>query len=170
MKLHVLYILFVLFSFSCAKEKRKALYYNDLSTESAQAYYDTYEVPFREENGVKYIEVKVNGVDFEMIFDTGCSTTLLSLAEAKYLYDKGRLTEKDFIGMSKSQIADGSIVENMVVNLEEVIIGNQISCENVKAVVVKNVKAPLLLGNEVLDRLATITINNESNTLKFDLK
>jgi dihydroorotate dehydrogenase (NAD+) catalytic subunit len=45
-----------------------------------------------------------------------------------------------------------------------------ISCPNVKATVSCNVQAPLLLGNEVLDRVATITIDNTNQTLKFNLK
>ena len=127
-------------------------------------------VPFRNKEGVKYVQVSVNGVGFEMIFDTGCSGTLISVAEARYLYDKGQLTNDDIIGVSQSQIADGSIVENMVVNLKEVVINGEICCPNVQATVSSSVNAPLLLGNEVLDRLATIQIDNEREALIFKLK
>ena len=63
-------------------------------------------IPYKESKGVKIIAVKVNGVGLEMIFDTGCSGTLISIAEANYLYQKGLLTENDFLGISKSMIAD----------------------------------------------------------------
>lgn len=127
-------------------------------------------VPFRSQGGVKFVQVSVNGVGFEMIFDTGCSNTLISLAEAKYLYDKGTLTDDDFVGVTQSQIADGSIVENMVVNLKEVVIGGKIYCPNVMATVSNNLRGPLLLGNEVLDRVATIKIDNERDALIFNMK
>ncbi len=127
-------------------------------------------VPYENRDGVKYIDVKVNGVGFEMIFDTGCSSTLISIAEARYLYDKGKLTADDIYGLSPATIADGSIVVNMVINLREVIIDGQIRCNNVLATVSSNIDAPLLLGNEVLDRLATITIDNEKEVLYFNLK
>ena len=127
-------------------------------------------VPFRSEHGVKYVQVKVNGVGFDMIFDTGCSGTLISVAEANYLYQKGLLTEEDFRGKSQSQIADGSVVENMVVNLREVVINDQIRCPDVEATVSASIHAPLLLGNEVLARLATIQIDNERQALIFRLK
>ena len=110
-------------------------------------------VPYEERGNVKYVDVSVNGFGFQMIFDTGCSGTLISVAEARYLYEKGYLTEDDFLGVTKSQIADGSIVENMVVNLKEVIIGNKILCKDVQATVSANNNAPLLLGNEVLNRV-----------------
>ena len=130
---------------------------------------DLVSVPFREESGVKYVEVEVNGVGFEMIFDTGCSTTLLSLAEANYLYQKGLLDESDILGTAQATVADGRVVENMVVNLKQVVIGGKILCTDVQAVVSGNVNAPLLLGNEVLNRVATITINNATSTLEFKL-
>lgn len=105
-----------------------------------------------------------------MIFDTGCSGALISVAEANYLYQKGKLTQDDILGTAQSQIADGSVVENMVVNLKEVVINDQILCPNVQATVSNNINAPLLLGNEILDRLATIKIDNEQEALIFKLK
>lgn len=158
---------------SCGGEKKKPIYV-DLEEATEETLYaqsgDEIVVPFRNENGVKYVAVKVNGVGFEMIFDTGCSGALISVAEANYLYQKGKLTQEDILGTAQSQIADGSVVENMVVNLKEVIINDQILCPDVKATVSGNINAPLLLGNEILDRLATIKIDNENETLNFKLK
>lgn len=127
-------------------------------------------IPFREEGGLKYVDVTVNGMDVEMIFDTGCSSTLISMAEANYLYQKGMLEEEDVLGLAQAVIADGSIVENAVVNLREVVIGGQVMCSDVTATVSENPAAPLLLGNEVLDRVATIEIDNERKALIFKLK
>lgn len=158
---------------SCTEEKKKPVFMDigDTNDESgyAEADYDV-AVPFRNDNGVKYVQVTVNGVGLEMIFDTGCSGALISMAEANYLYQKGKLTADDILGVTHSQIADGSIVENMVVNLREVVINGQVACPNVQATVSANINAPLLLGNAVLDRLATITIDNENETLNFKLK
>lgn len=158
---------------SCGGEKKKPIYV-DLDDTTEESLYaqsgDEIIVPFRNENGVKYVSVKVNDIGFEMIFDTGCSGALISVAEANYLYQKGKLTNDDFIGVAKSQIADGSVVEDMVVNLKEVVINDQILCPNVKATVSSNINAPLLLGNEILDRLATIKIDNINETLNFKLK
>lgn len=170
-------LFFLLFIVSCSnEEKKKAVYVDydntEMKTEEithAQSG-DEIVVPYRNENGVKYVSVKVNGVGFDMIFDTGCSGALISVAEANYLYQKGKLTQDDILGMSQSQIADGSIVENMVVNLKEVTINDQILCPDVKATVSNNINAPLLLGNEILDRLATIKIDNEKDALIFTLK
>ena len=158
---------------SCGKEKKKPIYYSETQLQEESNLFlnnDEIVIPFREESGVKYVSVKMNGLPCDMIFDTGCSLTLISLKEATYLYQKGELLEEDFMGTSRSQIADGSVVENMVVNLREVILDDKIICRDVAATVSNNIHAPLLLGNEVLDRLATITIDNENNHLIFKLK
>lgn len=127
-------------------------------------------VPFIENGGVKYIEVELNRTfSVRMILDSGCSGALISVAEAQHLYSKGVLTNDDFVGKSRSMIADGSIVENMVVNLREIIIGGQIICPNVQAIVSSNAQAPLLLGNEVLNRTASYTVDNQNKTINFKL-
>ena len=165
--------LFILFA-SCEKKKKTPVYFDSSDTEElvsedyAQSG-DEIVVPFQEEGGVKYVAVKVNGVGWDMIFDTGCSNTLISMAEANYLYQKGLLTSDDILGASQSMIADGSIVENMVVRLAEVVIDDKVRCTDVTATVSANVNAPLLLGNEVWNRLATVTIDNENQTLNLKL-
>lgn len=131
---------------------------------------DVVAVPFIENGGVKYIEVELNRTfTVRMILDSGCSGALISVAEAQHLYSKGVLTDDDFVGKSKSMIADGSVVENMVVNLREVIIGGKIICPNVQATVSSNAQAPLLLGNEVLNRTASYTVDNQNKTINFKL-
>lgn len=131
---------------------------------------DVVAVPFIESGGVKYIEVELNRTfTVRMILDSGCSGALISVAEAQHLYSKGVLTEDDFVGKSKSMIADGSVVENMVVNLREVIIGGKIICPNVQATISSNAQAPLLLGNEVLNRTVSYTVDNQNKTINFKL-
>lgn len=170
---------------ACADEKKKPVFYDngvDIEVDSLAADNERsvdYEqmsdveivsIPFTERNGVKYINVSVNGFGFEMIFDTGCSGTLISVAEANYLYQKGYLTQDDIIGVAKSQIADGSIVENMVINLKEVVLDGKIHYTDVTATVSANNNAPLLLGNEVLNRVAAYAVDNENQMINFKLK
>lgn len=171
----IIYTLTILCFFllsACGGKKKQSSYIDfdaDLPID-----YDT-EVPYRENGGIKFVHVKVNGVGWDMIFDTGCSGTLLSLSEARYLYERGLLTDDDILGFAHSQIADGSIVENMVVNLRKVSIiandGETIDCYNVVATVSNNIGAPLLLGNAVLDEVADdYTIDNTRKVISFNIK
>lgn len=127
-------------------------------------------IPFSVSGGVKTLPVTINGlINVNMIVDTGCSGCLISLSEARYLFEKGQLTEADFIGVGQSVIADGSIVENMVVRLKKIEIGGKLQATDITATVSENVAAPLLLGNEVLDRVRSISIDNESQCILFNL-
>lgn len=181
----ILLFLLAFMTISCGKEKKKPVFYdsgansetNSFETINRISNYspktnnsNIISIPFTERGGVKYVNVSVNGFGFEMIFDTGCSSTLISSAEANYLYQKGYLTTNDILGVTQSQIADGSIVENMVINLKEVIIDGKIPCFNVIATVSANNNAPMLLGNEVLDRVVSYEIDNQSKTINFTLK
>lgn len=190
MKLNILLTcgLSLLLLASCGekKEKKELVFYDSSDivedsesddSENNTVTYDAYSgneeiaIPFEEQNGVKLIDVTVNGqFSVKMILDSGCSGTLISIAEAKYLYEKGCFTQDDILGVTQSQIADGSIVENMVINLHELVIGNSISCSNVTATVSANTQAPLLLGNEVLNRVPSYSVDNENKVIKFNLK
>lgn len=167
---------------SCSEKKKQLAFYDnsDIENDSTEVYektkitYNSDEevvVPFEEQGGVKLIDVMVNRqFTVKMILDSGCSGTLISIAEAKYLYEKGCFTQDDILGTTKSQIADGSIVENMVINLRELVIGGQIACSNVTATVSANAQAPLLLGNEVLNRAPSYSVDNKNKVIKFKLR
>lgn len=131
---------------------------------------ETISIPYLEKNGVKYLAVKINGgPTFDMIVDTGCSGVLISIKEAQYLAQSGLLTREDYRGNALSSIADGSIVENMVFNIKEMIIGGKIVCSNVDVTVSNNISAPMLLGNGVFDRISSFSIDNANKQIKFHL-
>ncbi len=186
-------ILVVVLLCSCAKKSKKVVFYDvdntpesttvtqakDIPTpsevyDSIMVEYNTEDnevtVPFINRGGVKLIDVTINGeFTIPMILDSGCSTTLISIAEARYLYEKGCFSADDIIGVSQAQIADGSIVENLIINLRQLVIGGKIVCFNVKATVSANAEAPLLLGNEVLDRTPSYSVDNINHVIRFNL-
>lgn len=111
--------------------------------------------------GVYKIPCFVNGVKMNFIFDTGASNVCISMTEAIFLAKNGYLEDEDYIGRSKSQIADGSVVENMIINLHSIEIEG-IILTDVKAVVVNSINAPLLLGQSALQKLGRIEIDGDS--------
>jgi clan AA aspartic protease (TIGR02281 family) len=131
--------------------------------------YTVIPVPYTDYGGIKKIDVKVNSVPMKMIFDTGCSSALISVVEANFLYKNGYLSDDDIKGVVQAQIADGSIVENTIINLKELAIGDLV-CTDVEATVSNNCNAPLLLGNAVLDRVSSFTIDNENHIINFRVR
>lgn len=174
-----LIIISVVFLYSCGggnESKRVAVFEETVDSTDGDEFEDFEDcseviaVPFKEESGVKTVEVKINDViGVNMIVDTGCSGILISLSEAKYLIDKGTLTKDDIIGTGRSQIADGSIVENDMVLLHKVTIGNKLIAKDVVATVSSNMNVPLLLGNEVFDRVQSVSIDNRNKQILFHL-
>lgn len=130
-------------------------------------------VPYSELGGVKTIPVRLNGILMDMVYDTGCSGISLSWHEVQTLVKNGKLTEDDIIGASYTQIADGSYIQNLEINIREIEIGpegNSILMKNKTAGVKLNQTAPVLLGNNVLDELASVEVDNVGKTIKFNKK
>ena len=130
----------------------------------------TISIPYEDIGGVKTIPVKLNGITMNMIYDTGCSGIRLSLNEVQTLYKNGKLTANDILGSDYSSIADGSIVEVGKINIKEIIIGNDenaLVLHNKEARVSLNQIAPILLGNEVLDELASVEVDNVDKKINF---
>jgi hypothetical protein len=76
------------------------------------------------------------------------------------------ITADDIIGSARYVDANGDVSEGTVINLRKVDFGG-LELNNVRASVVRNQKAPLLLGQSVLGRLGKIEIDNTSQTLKI---
>jgi len=121
-------------------------------------------VPLTQEDGVMYLTIRVNDVPMKFIFDTGASLISMSTVEAEFLVKQGTLTEDDIVGTAYFSDANGDTNEGLIVNLRSVNIGG-IVVENVKASVVPNQEAPLLLGQTLLQQFGTITIDNKNKQL-----
>ena len=166
-------IIILLVITSCGGKKKKVVIPYVNYDSSVLNDYGTINIPYRLESGVKYVQVKINGLSTDMVFDTGCSMTLISMLEAQQLAKRGLLSKEDFLGTAKSSIADGSIVEDAVFNIRtlELSDGNRsIVCHDVITQVSSNTAAPVLLGNGVLDRVASYTVDNEAQLIRFKLK
>lgn len=100
----------------------------------------------------------------EFIFDTGASIISISAAESVFMLRQDKLHESDIIGTSYFSDATGTISEGASINLREVKIGTR-TLHNVKASVVHNIEAPLLLGQSALNQFGRITIDYNQNIL-----
>lgn len=117
-------------------------------------------IHMEKDGGVYKVPCKVNGLKMKFIFDTGASTVCMSSAYAEMMLENGYLDKSDIKGTSKSSIADGSVIDNIVINLREVEIAG-LTIENVSAVVVPTQNAPLLLGQSVIQKLGRVSIDGE---------
>ena len=123
------------------------------------------EVPItRKAGGTFNVDCSVNGLALNMIFDTGASDVCISKVEADFMLKNNYLSMSDIKGKQYYQTADGGISEGTVITLKEVRIGDAV-LHNVDASVVKSQKAPLLLGESVLQKFGTFTVDNINSKL-----
>ena len=123
------------------------------------------EVEMKKKFGGTYdISCKVNGLPLTMVFDTGASDVTISSVEANFMMKNGYLDESDIKGKRNYVIANGEIQEGTILRLKEVKLGDAV-LKNVEASVVHNQNAPLLLGQSVLEKFGTITIDNVNSKL-----
>jgi aspartyl protease family protein len=121
-------------------------------------------IKMRRQGGVSVISCKVNGLKLDFIFDTGASDVSISLTEVLFMLKNGYLSEEDILGKNKYYNADGDLNEGLDVNLKEIEIAG-IKLLNTKASIVKNLKAPLLLGQSAISKLGKIQLDLASNTI-----
>lgn len=124
------------------------------------------EVPFTPSAGCASVKCTINSLPLTFIFDTGASTVSLSQVEANFMLKNGYLKKEDIIGSGRFVDANGDVSEGTIINLRDVEFGG-LKLENVRASVVRNQKAPLLLGQSVLSRLGKIEIDNGEGVLRI---
>ena len=123
------------------------------------------EVDMRKMYGGTYeVPCSVNGLPLKMVFDTGAADVTISSVEASFMLKNGYLSDSDVKGTRNYMTASGDIHEGTILRLKEVKLGDAV-LKNVEASVVHSQKAPLLLGQSVLEKFGTITIDNVNSKL-----
>ena len=147
--------------------KAKVLDGNEVAEVAASGKEETVEIPFTKDSGSNMCNIKcsINGLPLYFVFDTGASDVTLSQVEATFMMKNGYLAKKDMIGEHSFMDATGNVSIGTTVNLREVDFGG-VTLTNVKASVVRNQRAPLLLGQSILSRLGKIEIDNNKLVLK----
>ena len=127
------------------------------------------EIPFTKEGDVCKVKCAINGLPLHFIFDTGAADVSISSVEATFMAKNDFLSSSDIIGKQNYQTADGNITEGTIINLKDVKLGS-LHLNNIKASVVRNQAAPLLLGQSVLSKLGKIEIDNTKKVLRITHK
>ncbi len=112
-------------------------------------------IRMQKEGGVYTVPCKVNGLQLKFIFDTGASNVTISLTEAMFMLKNNYLDKDDIYGSSYAQLANGDITENTEILLKEIEIAD-LKLYNVRASIVHELSAPLLLGQTAIAKLGKI--------------
>lgn len=82
-------------------------------------------------------------------------------------YVVGNTDFKDILGRAQYVDANGNISVGSIINLHSVTIGG-VTLSNVKANVVENINAPLLLGQTALKKFGKISIDYDEKIIEFN--
>ncbi len=129
-------------------------------------------VPFtRTPSGLVQLQVSLNGVPFNMWWDTGASVTCISLMELQKLAKEDKISMDDYMGPALSTIADGSTTENAIFMIKEIYIqgmdNKYLRLKDIPAMVSPNMEAPLLLGQNVIQDLPKYSFNDSEGVIEF---
>lgn len=156
--------------FSQLIDEYKAKHQSEQQTDggAAAGEYDekVVEVPFTKEAGICKVKCTINGLPLHFYFDTGAADVTISSVEAQFMLKNDYLSASDVKGSAYYGTADGSITAGTVIVLRKVDFGG-LELTNVRASVVDNQRAPLLLGQSVLSRLGRVEIDNGSHMLRI---
>lgn len=171
-----LYYLFIIVLFiSCDSNKSKYDPYSIKDNKKTETVKSTFEVDFKKTDAnLKTIHIRLNDANgYDVLFDTGCSGMSISKLEYAELMKSGTLTDDDYVRTIKTHVADGSIIETPVYNIRSITIvdknGKKHIIRDIKATMVENPIAPILIGNAVIDNLAkkSYTVDLNKKVIRF---
>lgn len=121
-------------------------------------------INMRKVGAVYEVPCTINGLPLKFIFDTGASDVSLSLTEARFMLKNGYLSKGDLLGTTSYNLANGEVAEGTEILLRSIEIGG-IKLSRVRASIIHNLNAPLLLGQSALAMLGKVSIDYNANTL-----
>ncbi len=116
--------------------------------------------------GVYYAPVTLNGkVQLEFVVDSGASLVYLPNHIFEKLKASGSVKNSDILGKGRSQIANGDIIDVLIINIQKLKIG-QTEIANIKAAVGGD-RSSILLGQSALKKLEPWSLDTQKSILRI---
>ncbi|MDA9872609.1 retroviral-like aspartic protease family protein [Saprospiraceae bacterium] len=122
-------------------------------------------ISLTEINGVYKVPCTLNGKATNFIFDTGASVLTISLKFYNSAISNGILRESDILPeVVNFEIANGDVVEGRMLNIRSFKLG-ELELSNVLATIIESQSVDMLLGQTVLQKFGSYTIDNNKMEL-----
>ncbi|HEY2534512.1 MAG TPA: retropepsin-like aspartic protease [Xanthobacteraceae bacterium] len=130
---------------------------------------DVQGIPLKVQGGTFLIPVLINGqITLNFAIDSGATYVSIPADVVLTLIRTGTVQKSDFMGQENFRLANGSIVPSKTFLIHSLKVGNYL-LENVKASVA-DIKAVPLLGQSLLSRFDSWSIDNERQVLLLNPK
>ena len=124
------------------------------------------EILLSHRGGVYQTPVTLNEkVQLEFVIDSGASLVYIPNHVFEQLKANGSISNSDILGKGKSQIANGDIVDILIINIRKLKIG-QTEIENIKAAVGGD-RSAILLGQSALKKLEPWSLDTQKGILRI---
>lgn len=149
----------------CYGNKGKYTYFDDFELMIRVNQGDSNSIKMKKDGNINKIPISLNDVvNTDFIIDTGASNVSITPDLALLLIKSGTITSEDWLKDKYYQFADGSTARSKTFKIKKLKIGNKY-LYNVECSISNNLEAPLLLGQNVLNRFGKVTIDNEKQIL-----
>lgn len=176
--LYIFVIGMMLLCISCGNKQKPSQRVTVWKTEATKSFQislssDKVSVPFKRTiSGLAEVQVSLNGVPFNMYWDTGASITSISSLELAKLAKENKIRQEDLLGSVTTTYADGSSAEQPVFMIKEIFIqgndGRYLILKNVETIISENSEAPLLIGQNIISNLPKHSFNESSMVIEFE--
>jgi len=126
----------------------------------------TYSV--QDNTGFYLIPATINGFSDEVIFE-GRATPQVSLEKALQMLNEGIIDKDDFEGDPNEILANNSIRNNSLFNIDEFRIGAK-TIYDVKFTVMHRQNDPIIIGRDLLLKIGTYNIDEQKKEIKFNYR
>lgn len=123
-------------------------------------------INLKDNNETYSLSINISGILNDFILDTGASETTISSTLEKKLISNGVIEKDLYLTDGLYRIADGSVITQSRVKLNDVRVGNLI-VDNL-IVSIGNSNSPFLLGRNFLDKFNNWSIDNDKKILKLN--
>ncbi len=119
-------------------------------------------------NGVYSLPVTINNIlTLDFVLDLGASDVTIGQDVFLTLVRSGTINEKDYLGETTYQLADGTIKSSKNYNLRSLKIG-EVELSDIKVAVSTSNHTPLLLGQSALKKIQKFKIDNKNHKLLIE--
>jgi aspartyl protease family protein len=149
----------------CFGKKGVFTYFDDFKLKIKVIENNMQAIKIKKEGNINKIPISLNDViNTDFIIDTGASNVSITPDLALLLIKSGTINSEDWLKDKYYQFADGSIAKSKTFKIKKLKIGTKY-LYNVECSISNNLQAPLLLGQNVLNRFGKVIIDNEKQML-----
>lgn len=127
---------------------------------------EEFEVPYELKNGLYEFQCKVGGLPLTIAYDPKATRATIASVDATFLCKNGYVGRADVRDARSHMDSDGKLTNGYVIALRNVEVGDT-AVESLRATVVSDQKASIVVGDSSLSRLGRLSLDKDRKVIRF---